>query len=39
MPKLYFEDGVPTLLIATVREGGTRSQPDKLRIVVIPLRK
>lgn len=38
-PKLFFENGVPALLTATVREGGTRNQPDKLRIVVIPLRR
>ena len=38
VPKLYFENGVPTHLIVTVREGGTIMQPDKIRIVVIPLK-
>lgn len=38
VPKLTFdENSVATHLVLTVREGGTRTQPDRVRIVVIPL--
>jgi hypothetical protein len=38
VPKLLFQNGIATHLSLTVREGGTRAQPDRLRIVVIPLK-